>query len=208
MISLGQILKEARLAKRLSIKDLEKRTKIRASFLESLEKQNWEQLPEYPVVIGFVKSTASFLEIDVSKAVALLRRDYPLKKTTITPKPDLEHKFVWSPKLTFFLGILILLLGLIGYLGIQYSRFMTPPALELNLPTENQVENTASIIVAGKTNPEATVEVNQQPVIVDDNGNFSTQLLISKNTSNITVVAKSRSGRQTIINRTIVPEIK
>ncbi len=207
MISLGQILKDARLGKRLSLTDLEKSTKIKRSFLENLEKQNWQDLPEYPVVNGFVKSIASFLEVDPDKAVALLRRDYPQKALRISPKPDLENKFVWSPRLTFFLGIALLLLSLFGYLTIQYSKFVRPPSLEVDLPVQNEVEKKTTVKVTGKTNPEASVEVNDQPVIVMDSGDFSTDLLITKTTTDIRVVAKSRSGKTTLVDRKIVPQI-
>lgn len=208
METLGEILKEARRRKRLSLPALEKLTKIKRSFLEALEKENWQALPEYPVVHGFVKSTASFLGVDQSKAVALLRRDYPPKKLSMNPKPDVENKFLWSPKITFFVGFTALLIALLGYLGFQYSNFIKPPNLEVTSPREGEVVKQNKVDVRGKVQPDASVFVNNQPALVEDNGNFSASLEIFEGTKEIVIKAKSRSGKETEVRRKIVPELK
>jgi cytoskeletal protein RodZ len=57
MISVGTFIKEARVKKKLSREKLEKLTKIKSSFLESIEKEDWNNLPEYPVVVGLSKAS-------------------------------------------------------------------------------------------------------------------------------------------------------
>jgi cytoskeletal protein RodZ len=118
MKTIGVLLKEARTKKRYSRARLEKGTKIKKEFIEALEKEKWEELPELPVVQGFVKNIAQFLKIDDKRAAALLRRDYPPKTLSINPKPDVSEKFTWSPKLTFIAGAIVISLAILG-LNIQ-----------------------------------------------------------------------------------------
>ena len=124
MKGIGEILKNARRQKRYSLAKLEQQTKIKESFIANIENQIWESLPEYPVLLGFVKTLAKTLDVDPESAVAVLRRDYPPKVLHINPKPDVEKKIIWSPKTTFVLLAILAALTLGGYLLFQYSPLL------------------------------------------------------------------------------------
>lgn len=205
--TIGETLKEARLKKKYSLERLEKETKIKKEFLAAIEKETWENLPDFTVVAGFVKNISSFLELNPVSSIALLRRDYPPKNTSPNPKPDVTSKFNWSPKLTFLIGILIILMILFGYLGLQYKKFINPPELIVTRPKENQVIKLREVEVSGKTNPETVVKVNNQPVLLDEEGNFETKINIFEGTDEIIVKAISRSGKETEVRRKIIPEL-
>jgi cytoskeletal protein RodZ len=207
MRTIGLALKEARERKRYSLGHLEELTKIKKVFLASLEKEEWTLLPEFPVVVGFVKNITKFLEMDERGAVALLRRDYPPKKLSINPKPDVSDKFTWSPKFTFLVGTGIIIALLLGYLGVQYIRFISPPPLRVTAPTENQIVKQTKLEVNGKTSSDATVKINNQPVLVSDEGEFSAEIGIFAGTKEIIVQAISRSGKETVVRHTIKPEL-
>jgi len=207
MKTIGTTLKEARTKKRYSQVKLEKETKIKKEFIEAIEKDGWEDLPEYPVLRGFVKRIAATLKKDPEKMVALLRRDYPPKKLNINPKPYISKKFFWSPKLTFFLGILTVSILIMGYLGFQYIKFINPPHLEIFSPKENQKVNKLNILVSGKTDPQAVVKVNNQPTLVDEYGSFSAEIEIVRDTQEIIIKAISRSGKETTIRRNIITDL-
>lgn len=208
MKSIGTVLKEARIKKKLSRDSLEDKTKIKSSYLNALESEEWEKLPEYPVVVGFVKSVATTLSLDENHALALLRRDYPPKILPVNPKPDVGRPFTWGPRLTFLLIIALVTLSIFVYLIFQYVHFTSPPALAIQTPPENQVISDKKLVVTGKTDPEATIMVNNQPTIVDEGGSFSAEIEIAENTDTIKVVAKSRAGKETIISRKIKVELK
>lgn len=208
MKSVGQVIRDARIKKKLSFERLASLTKIKKDFLEAIEKEEWASLPEYPVVTGFVKNISQALNIDVKGGVALLRRDYPPKKLSINPKPDVSREFVWSPKLTFIVGIAGVAVLILGYLTFQYVSFISPPKLSVGSPYEGQKITGLKVAVSGDTDSEATIKVNNQPVIADQNGRFSTEIEISEETKDISVVAKSRSGKETTLVRRISVELK
>jgi transcriptional regulator with XRE-family HTH domain len=207
MKSIGEVLKEKRVRRKYSRQKLERLTKIKKSFIEAIEKEEWQKLPELPVVTGFVKNIAQSLNIDRNNAVALLRRDYPPKKVAISPKPDVAQKFIWSPKLTFFVGLFVCLVVIMSYLVFQYVNFTNPPKLEVLSPKEGQEIVTENLAVVGMTDPEATIVVNNQPVLVDGNGSFKAEIEIFEGTEEVVIVARSRSGKETVIRRKIIPKL-
>lgn len=200
-------MKEARAKKRYSQEKIAEETKIKKEFISSMEKENWELLPEFPVIVGFVKQISKFLKVDERQAVALLRRDYPPKVLPVNPKPDVSKKFRWRPRTTFIVGITIVIMMVLGYLGFQYSRFISPPKLVVDQPQEEEVVKERILIVSGKTDLDATIRINNQPVLVDEDGDFETEIEIFEGTEEIIVKAVSRSGKDAIIRRKIKPEL-
>lgn len=207
MKTVGEAIKNARSKKRYSLAKVEAETKIKKEFIEAIENEKWESLPEYPVLVGFVKSLSGYLGLDVNATVALLRRDYPPKKLSINPKPDVSNKFSWNPKLTFFVGIGIVLVVIFGYLAFQYYKFITPPHLTVNEPQEGEIVKVRDFKVFGTTDPDATVKVNNQQTLVNEDGSFSVDVAIYEGTNEIVISATTRSGKSTIIRRNIKPEL-
>jgi cytoskeletal protein RodZ len=206
MKPVGQIIKEQRKKKNISLEELSEKTKIKKDFLKAIENENWKSLPEFPVVLGFVKNISGSLGMSTERAAALLKRDFPPKEKDlkqINPKPDVAREFVWSPKLTFILGIIIVAIALFSYLIFQYFQFISPPRLEVEIPKPGQTITQDTIVVKGNADPEATVQVNNQPTLLEADGTFETEIEVSENTKEIVVIAKSRAGKETVINRKI-----
>lgn len=203
MQTIGQILKSARVAKKYSLWRVEEMTKIKSSFIDALEKQRWEKLPPFPTVLGFVKSIAGAVGVNEKTAVAVLKRDYPPKSLSINPKPDVSNKKTWSPKATFVTGVGVVLLVIFGYLIFQYIHFVSPPSLSVESPKENQEITSGFVTVFGTTETDVKLTVNNQPVLVDDDGKFSAEIAVTKETKEVDVIATSRSGKSTEVHRTI-----
>jgi hypothetical protein len=64
------------------------------------------------------------------------------------------------------------------------------------------------VLVVGKTDEDVTVKVNNQPVLLGIDGTFQVEIQIYEGTKEIDVQAISRSGKETVIRRTIVPELQ
>ena len=207
MKTVGEIIKESRLKKKISLDKLERKTKIKKEFIGAIEKGDWDLLPEYPVVLGFVKSISASLSLNEKTTLAVLRRDYPPKAISINPKPDISKKFTLSPRLSFFIGIAFILILIFSYLSYQYIRFISPPLLEITAPLENAVILEREVSVEGKTDTDATVLVNNQSALVNDDGFFQTRIEVNEDTEELEVVAKSRGGKVTTVTHKIKVEI-
>jgi len=203
MKTVGKLLMDARTKKKYSRERLEKETKIKKEFIEFIEKEKWDDLPDFPVVAGFVSSISQVLGVNEKRIKAVLRRDYPPRTLPVNPNPDLSEKFAWSPKITFIVVSSLVTVIILGYLIFQYSRFINPPQLSIFQPIENLIVDDNLVKVVGRTDQDATIKVNNQPVLVDDQGNFSVEIEISEETKEIFVEAVSRSGKVTKESRMI-----
>lgn len=74
--TIGQLIKQKRDEKNLSLKVISQQTKIHISLLEQLEADNITKLPSKAYVLGFVKSTAKILGITQSEAIEALEYTY------------------------------------------------------------------------------------------------------------------------------------
>ncbi len=211
MQTIGSFLKKERISRKVSLEDLERKTRIRKEILELIEKEKWDSLPEYPVVLGFVKNISKSLKLEVNKAVALLRRDYPPKIISLKkqePVVSLKKGFIWGPKTTFiFVSVLVGVL-ILSYILYQLRLFYSPPYLEIYTPKDGQVLNISEVEVTGKANPQATVEVNDFPVELSKDGYFRFGLSLEEGNQVITVRAKSRSGKVKEVIRSVIVERK
>lgn len=206
MHSVGQVLKEARFRKKYSLNKLENVTRIKREFIDAIEKSEWFRLPEFPVVRGFVRSLAGALDVEPEQTAALLRRDYPPKELSINPKPDVSKKFIWSPKFTFFLASGVLVVTFLSYLGYQYYKFLRPPVLMVDTPYQDELIKSSEVKVAGRTDIDAAVKVNNQQAFIDANGNFETEIRLVKGENEIVVKATSRASKETTLSRKIKAE--
>lgn len=66
---IGDTLREARERQNLSIKDIEKGTSIRALYIESIEKGEFDKLPGNAYTKGFIRNYANFLKLDADACV-------------------------------------------------------------------------------------------------------------------------------------------
>ncbi len=69
----GQILKEAREEKNLTVRDIAKETNIAVKFILALENEDYTQFPAETFTIGFLKTYADFLKLDSAQIIQLYR---------------------------------------------------------------------------------------------------------------------------------------
>lgn len=90
------------------------------------------------------------------------------------------------------------------FLGYQVWRVVAPPRLSIESPSDGSTASSQQIIVAGATDPHATVEINGQVVFGNSNGSFSTPLELQQGANHIIIRATKRHGLFTTISRTVM----
>lgn len=202
------MLREEREFHRLSITELAKRTRIRAEYLEALENNQFELLPAATFVKGYIKTYGQVFGFNYQPLLGLLRRDFKESaKGKLVPrefiKPVLKKRQFWTPITATMVIAAGLFLTLFSYVGVQWYNLNRPPVLEVTQPAEN-AEVAAQVEVAGKTSTEAVVTVNNQPVALQPDGSFETEIFLPREgISSITVEAKDRRGKSNLIQRTV-----
>lgn len=89
--------------------------------------------------------------------------------------------------------------------SITFKVDTVAPTLNITAPADNMVTNTETITVTGTTSDATsspvTVTVNEEPVEVQENGNFSKEITLEPGANTITVVAKDAAGKNTTVTR-------
>lgn len=208
MRTVGQVLKEERERKFYTLDEIEKATKIRREMLEALEKGEYQKLPPTTFIQGFIKNYGKFLGLDSQKLLAIFRREFsdqkhPPRILDSFSNPVEGKKFALTP--AKFLGLVVLGLVLIffAYLWFEYRFLVSAPFLEVTSPNDQISTSLSSIQVSGRTDPEDKVMINNQEIPVDPAGKFSQEIKLTENVNNITVVATSKSGKSTKMERTV-----
>lgn len=200
MRTIGEVLKKGRIKSNKSLKQISKTTRIKERFLQALENNKLEDLPNLPVALGFAKSYAKAVNLDPSFVAALMRRDFPeASSTTKSAEMPLEPQSLWTPKTTIVAVSLLTVFVLGAYLTRQYLLFYSSPPLELQKVSAAQDK----VEVQGKTVPAATVEVNGEKVLVGEDGTF-TYKTSPPDDGVLEIEAVSRTGKRTVIRKSLV----
>src|SRR3989344_6979031 len=96
-----------------------------------------------------------------------------------------------------------LFLILMVYILFQYRYAIINPPVTLDSPQDNVVIQSRRVVVSGKTDPNATVYVNEDTVALEEDGTFRKVITVFSGKNTITVKAVNRFGRETVIKREV-----
>lgn len=211
MNTVGSMLKEGRVGKRLSLEEVEAATKIRKKFLEAIEADDYTQLPSLAYAKGFVKNYSDFLGLSTRTVVAFFRRQtQEIPKSSLLPKSSSEpfspswFRLTPARYLAIVAGIIILVF--LTYFLLQYRVIQEPPPLSLTKPLDGENVSGRIVEVLGTTDPDATALVNGVAVLVRADGKFFDKVAVTPGENTITVSATSRFGKESTISRTVMAQ--
>ncbi len=124
----GDMLRRAREARRLSLADAERLTKIRGAHLAALEEERYEQLPPRPYLKGFVRTYARLLGLDAGELIAEIESRLPpetipgLSRAVEIPLEPAEPRSRWRRLLTYALWVVLVAALWAGYVGYTQLR--------------------------------------------------------------------------------------
>lgn len=208
MVRIGQRLKDARIQRNLTLEEVAIAIKIKQEFLAAIEKGEYGKLPSVAYAQGFVRNYADFLGLPKAETTALFRRDFDEKKIVkVLPDGMVKTREFSLKRLNIrritILSVLFILLS--GFLAFQYRSFFIPPRIDLTSPkAESTVPQDTT--VAGITDSDATVIVNNESVAVNNSGEFTKKLTLFPGKTTITIKATNRLGKQTVLERVVTVE--
>jgi cytoskeletal protein RodZ len=193
----ASILKNTRQEKDYSIAQISQKIKVPLKYLAAIEAEDAANFPEEPYISLIVKDYAQFLGLDGQQMLRLFYRDF---STKINSSPDLRPKNPLSPQAFFSYFVIIATVVFSVYLLSEYFQFHRPPHLSVVWPATVS-PSSASLEIRGTTDPEATVRINHNLVMVDTKGNFVKKISYDSRSPKITVTAQSPSGKTTIAEK-------
>lgn len=203
MTTVGEILQTAREKKKLTVEQVEKATRIRAKFITALEQNRFDLLPGPTFARGFVKNYAAFLGLPIEEALAFYRRQANDERAPVLPQQFINKKSLFTPQYFTAISVGGLLLAFFIYLVFSYLQFAGSPVLLVNSPANNAVVAEENVEVIGKTDPGATLTINDQVVSINENGSFDIKTPLQPGLNTLRIVATNKFGKKTIVNRTL-----
>ena len=203
MKKFGGLFSVQRKKKRISIEKASKDLVIKTEYLEALENEDWQSLPEAAFARGYVKSYAQYLGLDSQYLLALYRREYDESKFPKRTIHKQEKRLFITPvkiiNLTFIVGVITFLI----YIILQYSSIFSSPKLEVTSPKNDQTISVPAIQVSGQTEKDATVSIGGSFVPVDEKGEFSKEYMLQDGKNTIEIIASFRLSPKNKVTRTV-----
>ena len=135
MSELGDILRDARTVKGISVAEAEEATKIRQKYLQAIEESNYDVLPPSIYTRGFIRNYAIFLGLDPTELTSTYRNgsepydelsDPRIISEPLQPRPLISLELIAGIALLSVLSILLVFV---------YRRYLAPLAAFPGAPT-------------------------------------------------------------------------
>ncbi len=209
--TLAEKLKLARLDKKISLPDLSKQFRIPVKYLEYLEAGQWSSLPGDIYVRAWLRQYAELFSLASDGLLA----DYQIEKNISSkldimdladkPKQQTTPQW-WRPRLGRWLAIGLVIVTLLAYLSWEIFNIIAPPKLFITQPPDNFKTTATTIEVVGKTQAEATLLINNELVLLDEQGNFKKSVNLVVGLNNLQISAKKKHSRTRHIELIILRE--
>lgn len=202
-LTLGERLQKIRTERRLSLAEVAKSTKIQVKYLTYLEEGEYLKLPADVYVRGFLKSYAAFMGMNENALIKQFMREKGIQRNI--KKTDGEEKirkpinfssFVLTPKIIIVSSIAIFVVGCFFYLYREVNSFVSSPRLFILNPVDGATINDKAVRVEGKAEKDSILFINDQPVLVNEKGEFAEEIGLKGGLNKITVKAKNRFDRE------------
>ena len=223
MAEIGNSLREARIRRGLSIKDVEAVTRVRSRYLEALEQDDFSVLPGPTFVTAFLRTYANFLKLNAEELVDEYKRHHEPRRVeaepgTIRVEPTSHSKSRGAVERqkrkvrryqrgSILVGILaIIVVALLAWLGTDWGRHDTATIGSESIPAQGAstslaaVSSTTTAPNAGTTTTASVVPNGQNVTLVLKVAKGSCWLVVredSKDGAELYAGTLSQSGQKT-----------
>ena len=201
--TLGEKLKRIREDMRISLAEIAKATKVKQEYLEKIEEGCFEELPPDVYVKGFLKSYAGYLGVDEEEVISQYKKECGIKDNLKKFQISSQSKKKFNiPSITvtprFFMAVFIALVifGGFFYFYKEIGNFSQDPRLVVMQPIGDLSVDDATIDVVGITDKDNKIFINNQPVFVNEKGEFKENLGLQNGLNNIVVKAVNRFDKE------------
>lgn len=204
--TVGNILREARQRRRLTLTAAALATRIPRRHLAALEEGNLVIFRAEVYARGAFTAYAKYLDVYADKnqhafqrVVSGAREFVPLR--VHTPRPWLAAAI--TPRWVLAAAVAALAAALSGYIIWQAASFFRLPDLKLTQPASSVVSD-PHLTVSGHADPQARVAVNGQEVVTDGQGSFTTTLTLHSGINVLQVAATNAAGRTRTLTQDVL----
>jgi hypothetical protein len=145
-------------------------------------------------------------------ALARFEEEYQIVQGARREKPRLVPKantdFPWYVRHSRFLLASAAMVVVLVYVVWELVNLISPPRLNVTNPPADVATTSVSISVAGTTDPEAQVRINNQTVEVAKDGKFDEQVQLQLGLNTLKITAVRKYSRTAVVERRVLVEQK
>ncbi|MFH0952653.1 MAG: helix-turn-helix domain-containing protein [Patescibacteria group bacterium] len=209
--TLGERLQQLREEAGLSVDQVSQHLNIVRKHIISLEAGQYNELPGEIYVKNFLSKYASLLNVQEAAVLSRFYKEYvvnrqldPRLQQTELPPKGLPRQLTFTPVTLRRIGLGLLVVAILVYLGWEVSKIVTPPPLALSEPPDNLVTEENLLTIVGQTEAEAIVTINKEQISVDESGAFSETIILEPGVNTVMIEAKKPRSRSVSVFRQIL----
>lgn len=202
-LTLGERMKKIRDERRLGLPEVSRGTKIQTKYLQYFEDGEYMKLPADVYVKGFLRSYALYMGLSEKSLIRQFERERGIHKNIKkieddekTRKPINFSVFIITPKMIVVSVIALLAFSSFVYLYFQVNNFVSAPRLVIIKPSDGLVIDGSVAHVIGVAEKDALVAINDQPVLVNEKGEFSEDVGLKEGLNVIGVKARNKFNKE------------
>lgn len=218
MSKLGEMLRDKREKKGISLDQAAADTRIRVKFLKALEDGDYQSLPGAVYTKGFLRNYVEYLDLDVDESVVVFHQERgggtEAPRTFQPMRPISRRSLVFTPMVFVPVIVLACVLLFVGYLYYQFTSFATPPRLDVTDPAGDIIASSTDLTIKGVTVPEGRITVRVLPgqtAITDirpaTDGTFSTNVSLVQGANHIEIEVLDAAGKVSRVTRNVRLEV-
>jgi cytoskeleton protein RodZ len=206
-LTLGEKLKKFRNERRMTLGEASRLTRIKIEYLKALEEGDYDSLPVEVYVKGFLRSYANCLGVDEQALIRLYEKERGIKtniekvQKAENGKKDIEpiniSPFVLTPRIMVIAAITVLTLASFFYIYREIGSFSDAPRLVILNPEQGSQIQDNSVVVEGITEKDARLFINDQPILVNDEGKFREDLTLQNGDNVINIKSVNKFDKET-----------
>ncbi len=208
-VTIGDQLRMRRRSHRLSLQAISNALLIPVQHIRHLEADQFHAIPEVLYRELFLKTYATYLELEWgalktqydAECVAYARKTTEKKHSIRSVK---STQFIVAPQLLKTLLVSFAIVGCFAYLMFLGYRAVSPPSLALWSPTQDELSGIDQVTVKGKTNEQARLTINGEPVMIRRDGTFEQSVVLSEGINVIKVGASKKYSKEHIEERRVI----
>lgn len=215
MSELGTRLKKERMAKKISLEEFAKITKISVKYLKALEIGDTKKLPAPVYVHGILRAYAERLGMDLY-ALSLEYKETLLESAILvsgevgaapqskTPSPRTQ---MITPRILSYTATLVFA-GLVAfYLFYQFNVLHQNPRLVIFEPEGSFVTSREMLGVRGIVDPvDSRITINNQVIEQNERGEFTAEISLVGGSNIFEIKAINKYGKSSIVTRRVFRE--
>lgn len=206
--TLGEKLRTLRRSKAVSLPMLEEATRVQRRYLEALEWDRYDELPEPLYTRNYLRAYARALGADDQYFLELYEDEVgqmDLLDPHRLPRVRVRKgRFLVFSRYIAAATLLTVVLGVVGYFVWQTSALLRPPAVVITTPNDGLTVDSALLSLDGYVKDhDVTLTINGKTVAITEQQQFAAEVDLTRGLNIITVEAKRRYSRKAVLQRRI-----